>query len=81
MDPVYIKVTGYGTGYPYKTSVEFPETNSKIDGIEKGHITFEELGDNTIGVRANDQKIFIVRAKWESGILSSNPRFIAFNWS
>lgn len=68
----YIKVTGKGRDGNYSVSILDPFKNSILSKFNKGKISFTPTGNNTIVVKANDEKLFIMRFKYTSRKLADS---------
>jgi len=78
--PPYVKVTGRGTKAPYSASVEDPLNNPKLKAIMTERITFEAVGNDSIGVKAGSKKILKMRFKFESEKLASSLKMSGDPW-
>ena len=78
--PPYVKVTGRGTKAPYSASVEDPLNNPKLKAIMTERITFEEVGNDSVGVKAGSKKILKMRFKFESEKLASSLKMSGDPW-
>ena len=78
--PPYIKVTGRGTKAPYSASVEDPLNNPKLKAIMEDRITFEGVGNDSVGVKAGSKKILKMRFKYESEKLASSLKMSGDPW-
>ena len=78
--PPYVKVTGRGTRAPYSASVEDPLNNPKLRAIMEDRITFEEVGNDSVGVKAGSKKILKMRFKYESEKLASSLKMSGDPW-
>jgi len=74
--PNYIKVTGKKGG----VSIENPLENSKIESMNKGNIKFMKVGNESIGVTADNKKIMKMRFKYESQALASSMKLSGDPW-
>lgn len=74
--PRYIKVTGMRSG----AKIEDPLRNSKISALTSGNIKFIKVGNDSVGVIANNKRIMKMRAKYESQKLSSSMKFSGDPW-
>ena len=74
--PRYIKVTGMRSG----AKIEDPLRNSKISALTSGKIKFIKVGNDSVGVIANNKRIMKMRAKYESQKLSSSMKFSGDPW-
>ena len=75
----YVKLTGSGTG-PYSASLYDPLSSSKVRHLITGPIVLENVGVDAVGVRANQQKIFKMRFKFESTQLASSLKMSGDPW-
>ena len=78
--PPYVKVTGRGTKAPYSASVEDPLNNPKLKAIMEDRITFEGVGNDSVGVKAGSKKILKMRFKYESEKLASSLKMSGDPW-
>ena len=78
--PPYVKVTGRGTKAPYSASIEDPLNNPKLKAILNDKITFEEVGNDSVGVKAGSKKILKMRFKFESEKLASSLKMSGDPW-
>lgn len=78
--PPYVKVTGRGTKAPYSASVEDPLNNPKLKAILSDKIIFEEVGNDSVGVKAGSKKILKMRFKYESEKLASSLKMSGDPW-
>lgn len=78
--PPYVKVTGRGTKAPYSASVEDPLNNPKLKAILDDKIVFEEVGNDSVGVKAGSKKILKMRFKFESEKLASSLKMSGDPW-
>lgn len=78
--PPYVKVTGRGTKAPYSASVEDPLNNPKLKAILDDKITFESVGNDSVGVKAGSKKILKMRFKYESEKLASSLKMSGDPW-
>ena len=78
--PPYIKVTGKGKGVPYIADVEDPLNNPKLQAILSENITFDIVGNDSIGVKAGSKKILKMRFKYESEKLASSLKMSGDPW-
>ena len=78
--PPYIKVTGMGTAGRYTVSITDPNDNAKIDHIKTQKITFEKVGNESIGVKAGTHQIMKIRFKFESQKLASSMKLSGEPW-
>jgi hypothetical protein len=78
--PPYIKVTGQGTKGRYTVSITDPNSNSKLDYIKKNKITFEAVGNESIGVKAGTHQLMKIRFKFESQKLASSMKLSGDPW-
>jgi hypothetical protein len=78
--PPYVKVTGRGTKSPYSASVEDPLNNPKLKSILNDKIVFEDVGNDSVGVKAGSKKILKMRFKYESEKLASSLKMSGDPW-
>jgi len=78
--PPYVKVTGRGTKTPYSASVEDPLNNPKLKAILDDKIVFEQVGNDSVGVKAGSKKILKMRFKFESEKLASSLKMSGDPW-
>lgn len=78
--PPYVKVTGRGTKVPYTADVEDPLNNPKLKAILSDRITFEQVGNDSVGVKAGSKKILKMRFKFESEKLASSLKMSGDPW-
>lgn len=78
--PPYIKATGMGSKAPYTAKIDDPLKNDKLKAITSGQISLEKIGNESIGVSANNKKILKMRAKFESEKLASSVKFSGDPW-
>jgi hypothetical protein len=78
--PQYVKVTGRGTKDPYSASVEDPLNNAKLKAIMTEPIKFENVGNDSVGVKAGSKKILKMRFKYESEKLASSLKMSGDPW-
>jgi hypothetical protein len=78
--PPYIKVTGMGKKEPYTAKVEDPLHNPKLDAINKGKMSVEKIGNESIGVKAGSYQILKMRFKYESEKLASSVKLSGDPW-
>ena len=78
--PPYVKVTGRGTKSPYSASVEDPLNNPKLKAILNDKIIFEDVGNDSVGVKAGSKKILKMRFKFESEKLASSLKMSGDPW-
>ena len=76
----YVKITGSGTGPSYSASLYDPLSSSKVRHLITGPIVLENVGVDAIGVRANQNKIFKMRFKFESTQLASSLKMSGDPW-
>lgn len=74
--PIYVKVTGNKNG----ATVEDPFANSKLEAISTNQITFQSVGDVSIGVMAGKKKIMKIRFKYESEKLATSIKLSGEPW-
>lgn len=78
--PRYIKVTGRGTKAPYSASVDDPLNNEKLKKLTTDQISFEAVGNDSVGVKAGTKKIMKMRFKYESQKLASTVKMSGDPW-
>lgn len=78
--PRYVKVTGRGTKAPYSASVDDPLNNEKLKKLTNENITFEAVGNDSVGVKAGGKKILKMRFKYESQKLASTVKMSGDPW-
>ena len=78
--PPYVKVTGKGRKAPYTADVEDPLNNPKLKAILSEKISFEAVGNDSIGVKAGSKKILKMRFKYESEKLASSLKMSGDPW-
>jgi hypothetical protein len=78
--PPYVKVTGRGTQSPYSASVEDPLNNPKLKAILTERISYEDVGNDSVGVKAGTKKILKMRFKYESEKLASSLKMSGDPW-
>ena len=75
----YVKITGSGTD-PYTAQLYDPIASSQVRHLVAGPIVLENVGVDAIGVRANQNKIFKMRFKFESTQLASSLKMSGDPW-
>lgn len=78
--PPYVKVTGFGNKPPYTAVVNNPQDNEKISALENNKITFEKVGNDSVGVKAGGTRIMKMRFKFESEKLASSVKMSGDPW-
>ena len=78
--PYYVKVTGRGNKAPFSSSVEDPLDNAKIRALNTARVTFEPVGNDSIGVKAGEKKLLKMRFKFESQKLASGIKMSGDPW-
>ena len=78
--PRYVKVTGRGTKEPYSASVDDPLNNDKLRKLTNDQISFEAVGNDSVGVKAGGKKILKMRFKYESQKLASTVKMSGDPW-
>jgi hypothetical protein len=78
--PPYIKVTGRGKKEPYTAVVEDPLHNPKLDAINKGKMSVEKVGNESIGVKAGSYQVLKIRFKYESEKLATSVKLTGDPW-
>jgi len=74
--PPYIKVTGMKS----RVTIENPLKNDKYTNLTAGNIEFTPIGNESIGVTANNKKIMKIRFKFESQKLASSMKLSGDPW-
>lgn len=80
LKPPYVKVTGQGNKEPYKAVVMDPTKNEKLDALGKYELSLENVGNESIGVKAGDKKIMKIRFKFESEKMASSLKLSGEPW-
>ena len=80
ISPMYIKVTGHGSEYPYTASLENPLQNSKIEALYKSNLTVSKVGNDSVGVETINKRILKMRVKYESQAMASSVKFSGDPW-
>lgn len=75
----YVKITGSGTR-SYTASLYDPITNSKSRHLVKGPIKFSAVGNDAVGVMANNTRILKMRFKYASTQLASSLKMSGDPW-
>ena len=75
----YVKITGTGTNV-YSASLYDPIGYSQTRHLVKGPITFSRVGNDSVGVTANNNKILKMRFKFESTQLASSAKMSGDPW-
>ena len=75
----YVKITGSGTKV-YTASLYDPITNSKSRHLIKGPIKFSPVGNDAVGVTANNVRILKMRFKYASTQLASSLKMSGDPW-
>ena len=78
--PRYVKVTGRGTKAPYSASLDDPLNNEKLKKLTTEQISFEAVGNDSVGVKAGNKKILKMRFKYESQKLASTVKMSGDPW-
>lgn len=78
--PPYIKVTGRGKKEPYTAAIEDPLNNPKLKALNKGNLTVEKVGNESIGVSASNYNILKIRFKYESEKLATSVKLTGDPW-
>jgi hypothetical protein len=78
--PPYIKVTGQGNKAPYSAVSMDPTSNPKLDALAKYPLHLEEVGNDSIGVKAGEKKIMKIRFKFESEKMASSMKLSGDPW-
>ena len=74
--PRYIKITGMRVG----AKVEDPLSNSKLSKLMLGNIKLVKIGNDSVGIMADGNRIMKMRAKYESQKLASTIKFSGDPW-
>lgn len=74
--PRYIKITGMRVG----AKVEDPLSNSKLSKLMMGNIKLVKVGNDSVGIMADGNRIMKMRAKYESQKLASTIKFSGDPW-
>jgi len=80
MYPPYVKITGQGNKEPYSATVLDPTKNEKLDALASLKFELEKVGNESIGVMANNKKIMKMRFKFESEKLASSIKMSGEAW-
>lgn len=75
----YVKITGSGTKV-YTASLYDPITNSKSRHLVKGPIKFSAVGNDAVGVTADNTRILKMRFKYASTQLASSLKMSGDPW-
>jgi hypothetical protein len=75
----YVKITGSGTK-TYTASLYDPITNAKSRYLVKGPISFSPVGNDAVGVTADNQRILKMRFKYASTQLASSLKMSGDPW-
>jgi hypothetical protein len=78
--PPYIKVTGKGNKPPYSADVIDPINNKKLNDLSTLKIKIEKVGNDSIGIKANESKIMKMRLKFESEKMASSVKMSGESW-
>lgn len=78
--PPYVRVICIGSCEPFEMRIQDPIKNEKINALTNDTITFEKLYDVSIGIKANDMKIFKIRVKYTSECFASSVKIIGESW-
>ena len=78
--PPYVKVTGKGTKNPFTADIKKILNNPKLKALLESKITFESVGNESIGVKAGTKKILKMRFKYESEKLASSMKMSGDPW-
>ncbi len=81
VDPYYVKVTGRGEGGKYSAGVYDPINNEKMKALENGKIIVAPAGNDTVSVKADNQRILKIRFKFDSEKLASSIKLSGDPWS
>ena len=80
ISPMYIKVTGHGSEYPYTASLMNPLQNSKIEALYKSNLIVSKVGNDSVGVETINKRILKMRVKYESQAMASSVKFSGDPW-
>ena len=80
ISPMYIKVTGHGSEYPYTASLMNPLQNSKIEALHKSNLIVSKVGNDSVGVETINKRILKMRVKYESQAMASSVKFSGDPW-
>ena len=80
ISPMYIKVTGHGSEYPYTASLMNPLQNTKIEALHKSNLTVSKVGNDSVGVETINKRILKMRVKYESQAMASSVKFSGDSW-
>ena len=80
ISPMYIKVTGHGSEYPYTASLMNPLQNSKIEALHKSNLIVSKVGNDSVGVETINRRILKMRVKYESQAMASSVKFSGDPW-
>ena len=79
--PRYIKVTGRGTKPPYNAVVSDPLSSSDFKAlISNDRISYEKIGNTSVGIKISSNKLFKIRFKYESISMSSTMKLSVEFW-
>ena len=79
--PKYIKVTAMGSEKPFNIKIEDPIKNTRTDNIRNAkNINAEKVGDMSIGILADDERVLKIRVKYESEKIASSLKFSGDPW-
>lgn len=80
MYPPYVKVTGQGNKPPYSATLMDPTKNAKLDALATLKLKIERVGNESIGIMADNKKIMKMRFKFESEKLASSLKMSGEAW-
>lgn len=80
MFPPYVKITGMGDKPPYSATLQDPTKNEKNDAMATLKFKLEKVGNESIGIIANNKKVFKMRFKFESEKLASSLKMSGESW-
>lgn len=79
--PRFIKVTGRGTNPPYNAVVSDPLSSSDFKAlISNDPITYEKIGETSVGIKIRGNKLFKIRFKYSSTAMSSSMKLSVEYW-
>lgn len=78
--PPYIKATGMGSKQPFIAVIMDPIKNEKLNALVNYAVTAVKLGNESIGIKAGDKRIMIIRFKFESEKMASSVKLSGDPW-
>lgn len=79
--PRFIKVTGRGTNPPYNAIVSDPLSSADFKAlISNDPISYEKIGETSVGIKIKGNKLFKIRFKYSSTALSSSMKLSVEYW-